>query len=78
MVTRAYFAQRSVFFCPVASGRLCWVELINCRDFTQTEIIEDFYNSLESTLEGKAGEGAIYMGTWQSRSQSDRTCADNV
>ena len=32
------------------------------RDFTRTEIIEDFYASLESTLEGKTGEGAIYMG----------------
>ncbi|WVQ83691.1 hypothetical protein IAT38_005835 [Cryptococcus sp. DSM 104549] len=33
------------------------------RDFTQTEILEDFYRSLETSLEGKSGEGAIYMGT---------------
>ncbi|WWC72258.1 uncharacterized protein I206_106220 [Kwoniella pini CBS 10737] len=33
------------------------------RDFTQTEILEDFYTSLESSLEGKSGEGAIYIGT---------------
>ncbi|KAK8853450.1 hypothetical protein IAR55_004157 [Kwoniella newhampshirensis] len=33
------------------------------RDFTQTDILEDFYTSLESSLEGKSGEGAIYMGT---------------
>lgn len=32
------------------------------RDFTQTDIIDDFYHSLESSLEGKSGEGAIYMG----------------
>ncbi|WRT69977.1 uncharacterized protein IL334_006970 [Kwoniella shivajii] len=33
------------------------------RDFTQTEILEDFYTSLESSLEGKSNEGAIYIGT---------------
>ncbi|WWC64850.1 uncharacterized protein I303_107464 [Kwoniella dejecticola CBS 10117] len=33
------------------------------RDFTQTEILEDFYTSLESSLEGKSGEGAMYIGT---------------
>ncbi|WVQ94946.1 hypothetical protein IAU59_002036 [Kwoniella sp. CBS 9459] len=33
------------------------------KDFTQTEILEDFYESLESSLEGKSGEGSIYMGT---------------
>ncbi|GFZ51075.1 Late secretory pathway protein avl9 [Saitozyma sp. JCM 24511] len=33
------------------------------RDFTQTDILEDFYTSLEDSLEGKASESAIYMGT---------------
>ncbi|WWC91958.1 uncharacterized protein L201_006911 [Kwoniella dendrophila CBS 6074] len=33
------------------------------RDFTQTEILEDFYTSLETSLEGKSNEGAIYIGT---------------
>ncbi|KAL7424505.1 hypothetical protein Q5752_000189 [Cryptotrichosporon argae] len=33
------------------------------RDFEHTDILEDFYTSLESGLEGKSGEGAIYMGT---------------
>ena len=31
-------------------------------DFTQTDLLEDFYTSLEASLEGKSGEGAIYMG----------------
>lgn len=31
-------------------------------DFTQTDILEDFYTSLEDSLEGKASESAIYMG----------------
>lgn len=43
-------------------------------DFTQTEIIEDFYNSLESSLEGKSGEGAIYMGeSWDNRRSESRS-----
>ncbi|ORX40483.1 transport protein Avl9-domain-containing protein [Kockovaella imperatae] len=33
------------------------------RDFTQTQILQDFYTSLESSLDGKSGESAIYMGT---------------
>ncbi|WVR09652.1 hypothetical protein IAU60_006726 [Kwoniella sp. DSM 27419] len=33
------------------------------KDFTQTDILEDFYNGLENSLEGKSGEEAIYMGT---------------
>ncbi|OCF30918.1 cytoplasmic protein [Kwoniella heveanensis CBS 569] len=33
------------------------------KDFTQTEILEDFHDSLESSLVGKSGEGSIYMGT---------------
>ena len=37
-------------------------ELVNHRDFTQTEILEDFYASLEPSLEEKSDEGAIYMG----------------
>ncbi len=31
------------------------------RDSTQTDILEDFYESLEGSLEGKSGESAIYM-----------------
>jgi len=38
------------------------IKLTNNRDFTQTQILDDFYASLDSTLEGKVGEGAIYMG----------------
>ena len=38
------------------------IKLTDNRDFTQTQILDDFYASLESTLEGKVGEGAIYMG----------------
>ncbi|WVQ75611.1 hypothetical protein IAR50_005240 [Cryptococcus sp. DSM 104548] len=33
------------------------------RDFTHTQILEDFYHSLETSLQGKSGEEAIYMGT---------------
>ncbi|KLT44676.1 hypothetical protein CC85DRAFT_242154 [Cutaneotrichosporon oleaginosum] len=33
------------------------------RDFGSTQILHDFYESLEAGLEGKAGENAIYMGT---------------
>ncbi|KIR51864.1 cytoplasmic protein [Cryptococcus gattii Ru294] len=33
------------------------------RDFGETTILEDFYTSLETSLEGKSGEEAIYMGT---------------
>lgn len=33
------------------------------RDFSQTQILEDFYASLEDGLRGKATESAIYMGT---------------
>ncbi|BEJ15278.1 hypothetical protein CspHIS471_0410450 [Cutaneotrichosporon sp. HIS471] len=33
------------------------------RDFGSTQILNDFYESLEAGLEGKAGESAIYMGT---------------
>lgn len=36
--------------------------LTSCRDFTQTQIVQDFYESLEGSLEGKSGEGSIYMG----------------
>lgn len=57
VVTRAYFAQRSASFPPYTGSKL-----IGGRDFTQTQILDDFYASLESTLEGKVGEGAIYMG----------------
>lgn len=32
------------------------------RDFGSTQILHDFYESLEAGLEGKAGESAIYMG----------------
>lgn len=32
------------------------------RDFGSTQILQDFYTSLEASLEGKAGESAIYMG----------------
>lgn len=32
------------------------------RDFGSTQILHDFYESLEMGLEGKAGESAIYMG----------------
>lgn len=32
------------------------------RDFGNTQILEDFYESLNASLEGKAGENAIYMG----------------
>lgn len=32
------------------------------RDFGETTILEDFYTSLETSLEGKSGEEAIYMG----------------
>lgn len=38
-------------------------------DFTQTDILEDFYNSLELSLEGKADESAIYMGELSSASR---------
>lgn len=34
------------------------------RDFGSTQILHDFYESLEAGLEGKAGESAIYMGKW--------------
>jgi hypothetical protein len=57
VVTRAYFAQRSAY--NHGSYQFSW----HNRDFTQTQILDDFYASLESTLEGKVGEGAIYMGT---------------
>ncbi|OXH07772.1 hypothetical protein C369_04318 [Cryptococcus neoformans A5-35-17] len=33
------------------------------RDFGETKLLEDFYTSLETSLEGKSGEEAIYMGT---------------
>ena len=33
-----------------------------CRDFTQTQLLEEFYSSLEKTLEGKSSEGSIYIG----------------
>jgi hypothetical protein len=32
------------------------------RDFDSTQILQDFYESLNAGLQGKAGEGAIYMG----------------
>jgi hypothetical protein len=32
------------------------------RDFGSTQILHDFYESLEAGLDGKAGENAIYMG----------------
>jgi len=31
-------------------------------DFTQTDIIRDFYGALNNNLEDKSGENAIYMG----------------
>jgi len=55
VVTRAYFAQRYGMDSGVGRG------LIDS-DFTQTDIIEDFYGSLVNTLEEKSGENAIYMG----------------
>lgn len=58
VVTRAYFAQRSVQYLT----RTFHLSDLSS-DFTQTDILEDFYNSLEMTLEGKADESAIYMGT---------------
>ncbi|ORY31584.1 transport protein Avl9-domain-containing protein [Naematelia encephala] len=33
------------------------------RDFSQTDLLEAFYASLEDSLEGKSGESAIYIGT---------------
>lgn len=40
------------------------------RDFGSTQILQDFYVSLEASLEGKAGENAIYMGELNARWRS--------
>lgn len=42
------------------------------RDFTSTDILVDFYSSLQSSMRGKVSESTMHMGQFQLR-QSRRT-----